>query len=60
MGRYLRDLGWPSIAQTGGELNIVEGEDMGMRSLLTVAAIPVETGAPIRVSGAVRMMGKAD
>jgi PhzF family phenazine biosynthesis protein len=59
LGGYLRDLGWPGIAGTGGEVHIVQGEDMGMRSLLTVA-IPVEIGASIRVSGAARVMDAAE
>lgn len=43
---YLRDLGWPH----GGSIDIVQGEDMGMRSLLH-AVIPPAQGASIRVSG---------
>ncbi len=46
---YLRDLGWPH----GGSIDIVQGEDMGMRSLLH-AAIPPGHGASIRVSGQTR------
>lgn len=46
---YLRDLGWLH----GGGIEIVQGEDMGMRSRLH-AAIPPEQGASIRVSGSVR------
>jgi len=46
---YLRDLGWPH----GGGIEIVQGEDMGMRSRL-YAAIGVEQGASIRVSGTAR------
>jgi PhzF family phenazine biosynthesis protein len=55
LGGYLRDVNWPVIADTGGEIAIVQGEDMGMRSLLTVA-IPAEPGASIRVSGTARVM----
>lgn len=46
---YLRDLGWPHE----GSIDIVQGEDMGMRSLLHVAITP-EQGASIRVSGQTR------
>lgn len=55
LGGYLRDLGWPGIAAAGGEINIVQGENMGMRSLLTVE-IPAEIGASIRVFGTARVM----
>ncbi|MEM8811431.1 MAG: PhzF family phenazine biosynthesis protein [Pseudomonadota bacterium] len=47
----LRDLGWPH----GGAIDIVQGEDMGMRSRLH-AEIPSEAGASIRVSGTARLM----
>ena len=46
---YLRDIGWPH----GGAVDIVQGEDMGMRSRLR-AEIGVEQGASIRVSGTAR------
>jgi PhzF family phenazine biosynthesis protein len=48
---YLRDIGWPH----GGRIEVVQGEDMGMRSRLT-AEIGSEAGASIRVSGSARMM----
>lgn len=48
---YLRDLGWPH----GGAIDIVQGEDMGMRSRLH-ADIPPQPGSSIRVSGTARMM----
>jgi len=48
---YLRDLKWPH----GGEIEIVQGEDMGMRSRLR-AAISTEVGGSIRVSGTARVM----
>ncbi|SFN65196.1 phenazine biosynthesis protein PhzF family [Mesorhizobium sp. NFR06] len=48
---YLRDLGWPH----GGAIDIVQGEDMGMRSRLQ-ADIPPTPGSSIRVSGAARLM----
>jgi PhzF family phenazine biosynthesis protein len=48
---YLRDLGWPH----GGAIDIVQGEDMGSRSLLH-AEIPETPGASIRVSGTARWM----
>nr|WP_315231037.1 PhzF family phenazine biosynthesis protein [uncultured Albidiferax sp.] len=48
---YLRDLGWPH----GGCIDVVQGEDMGMRSLLH-ADIPATPGSSIRVSGSVRNM----
>jgi PhzF family phenazine biosynthesis protein len=51
---YLRDLGWPH----GGAIDVVQGEDMGMRSLLR-AEIPPEPGSSIRVSGTARLMGEA-
>jgi PhzF family phenazine biosynthesis protein len=57
LGGYLRDLNWPWVAGSGGEISIVQGEDMGMRSLLTVD-IPAEPGTSIRVSGAARVMGE--
>ena len=46
---YLRDLDWPH----GGAIDIVQGEDMGMRSRLR-AEIGVERGGSIRVSGTAR------
>jgi PhzF family phenazine biosynthesis protein len=48
---YLRDLGWPH----GGVIDIVQGEDMGMRSMLR-AEIPPEPGGSIRVSGTARVI----
>jgi PhzF family phenazine biosynthesis protein len=50
---YLRDLGWPH----GGAIDVVQGEDMGMRSLLR-AEIGAEQGGSIRVSGTARMLMK--
>lgn len=51
LGGYLRDLGWPH----GGAIEIVQGEDMGRRSLL-YAQIPPIPGSSIRVSGTARLM----
>jgi PhzF family phenazine biosynthesis protein len=50
---YLRDLDWPH----GGVIHVVQGEDMGMRSLLR-AEIGPEQGGSIRVSGTARMLMK--
>lgn len=49
LGGYLRDLGWPH----GGSIEIVQGEDMGLRSRIFVEIGP-NRGESIRVSGAVR------
>ncbi len=48
---YLRDLGWPH----GGGIDVVQGEDMGMRSRLH-ADIGIEPGSSIRVAGTARSM----
>ena len=48
---YLRDLGWPH----GGRIDVVQGEDMGMRSRLS-AVIPAAPGSSIRVSGTARFL----
>jgi PhzF family phenazine biosynthesis protein len=48
---YLSDIDWPH----GGAIDVVQGEDMGMRSRLR-ADIAAETGSSIRVSGMARMM----
>ncbi len=48
---YLRDRDWPH----GGVIDLIQGEDMGMRSLLR-AEITAEKGASIRVSGTARPM----
>jgi PhzF family phenazine biosynthesis protein len=50
---YLRDLGWAH----GGAIDVVQGEDMGMRSLLH-AEIGAEKGSSIRVSGTARTLMK--
>ncbi|HSX58885.1 MAG TPA: PhzF family phenazine biosynthesis protein [Tahibacter sp.] len=51
LGGYLRDAGWPH----GGAVSIVQGEDMGMRSLLRIA-IGTTPGEPVDVSGTARRM----
>jgi PhzF family phenazine biosynthesis protein len=51
LGGYLRDIAWPH----GGLIDVVRGEDMGMRSLLR-AEISLTPGASIRVSGSARIM----
>jgi PhzF family phenazine biosynthesis protein len=51
---YLRDIGWPHA----GVINIVQGEDMGMRSLIR-AEIGEMAGGSIRVSGTARIMNGA-
>ena len=51
---YLRDIGWPH----GGVIDIVQGEDMGMRSLIR-AEIREIAGSSIRVSGTARIMNDA-
>lgn len=48
---YLRDLSWPH----GGAIEVVQGEDMGMRSRLR-AEIPPTPGSSIRISGTARIM----
>jgi PhzF family phenazine biosynthesis protein len=48
---YLREIGWPH----GGQIDIVQGEDMGSRSLLRAEIAP-EQGSSIRVSGTARMI----
>lgn len=48
---YLRDLNWPH----GGAINIIQGEDMQMRSRLH-AEIPDLSGSSIRISGTARIM----
>jgi PhzF family phenazine biosynthesis protein len=48
---YLRDLQWPH----GGSIDLIQGEDMGMRSLLHAEITPV-IGASIRISGKARVM----
>ncbi len=48
---YLRDIGWPH----NGVIDVVQGEDMGMRSLLR-AEIPSTPGSSIRISGTARVM----
>jgi PhzF family phenazine biosynthesis protein len=48
---YLRDLGWPH----GGAIDVVQGEDMGMRSRLH-ADIGDAPGSSIRVAGSARFM----
>ena len=48
---YLRDLGWPH----GGAIDVVQGEDMGMRSCLH-ADIGADAGSSIRVSGTARQL----
>ncbi|HEY5799881.1 MAG TPA: PhzF family phenazine biosynthesis protein, partial [Burkholderiaceae bacterium] len=50
---YLRDLGWPH----GGAIDIVQGEDMGSRSLLR-AELDDTPGGSIRVSGTARVMAE--
>lgn len=49
---YLRDLAWPGL-ERGGRLEIVQGEDMRMRSRLT-AELTAVPGSSIRVSGTAR------
>jgi PhzF family phenazine biosynthesis protein len=51
LGGYLRDLAWPH----GGHIDIVQGEEMGMRSRLRADISPVPGGS-IRVSGTARIM----
>lgn len=51
---YLRDLGWPH----GGAIDVVQGEDMGMRSRLHAAMGP-QAGSSIRVSGTARPLAEA-
>jgi PhzF family phenazine biosynthesis protein len=48
---YLRDIAWPH----GGAIDIIQGEDMGMRSRLH-ADIPAAAGSSVRVSGEARLM----
>ena len=48
---YLRDIGWPHA----GVINIVQGEDMGMKSRLRAEISPI-AGSSIRVSGTARIM----
>jgi len=51
---YLRDMAWPH----GGVIDVVQGEDMGMRSCLRAEITP-EPGSSIRVSGSARVMHDA-
>lgn len=48
---YLRDIAWPH----GGVIDIVQGEDMGMRSRLRAEFSQI-SGSSIRVSGTARVM----
>jgi len=48
---YLRDINWSH----NGVIDVIQGEDMGMKSLLR-AEIPAAAGSSIRVSGTARVM----
>lgn len=48
---YLRDIGWPH----GGMIDVVQGEDMGSRSLLRAEFTPI-VGSSIRISGTARLI----
>jgi PhzF family phenazine biosynthesis protein len=48
---YLREIAWPH----GGVIDVVQGEDMGMRSCLRAEISPL-SGSSIRVSGYARIM----
>jgi len=48
---YLRDINWPHI----GKIDIIQGENMGMRSLLR-AEFSDEAGSSVRLSGTARVM----
>jgi len=48
---YLRHINWPHM----GQIDIIQGEDMGMRSLLR-AEFTDEVGSSIKVSGTARIM----
>ena len=48
---YLRDIDWPH----NGTIDVVQGEDMGMRSLLKAEISPVPSSS-IRISGTARLM----
>ncbi len=48
---YLRDLAWPHA----GHIDLVQGEDMGMRSCIA-ADFSAELGSSIRVSGRARLI----
>lgn len=52
---YLRDIHWPHE----GEITIIQGEDMGARSILT-AKIGEQKGSGIRVSGTTRSIEPTD
>jgi PhzF family phenazine biosynthesis protein len=54
LGGYLRDLGWLEE----GRLEVVQGEDMGMRSRIAVE-ITSEKGESVRVGGDARLMAEA-
>jgi PhzF family phenazine biosynthesis protein len=51
---YLRDISWPHA----GVIDIIQGEDMGMRSLIR-AEISDVAGSSIRISGTARIMKDA-
>ena len=50
---YLRDISWPHL----GEIDVIQGEDMGSRSLLHAQFSRV-AGSSIRVSGSARVMDR--
>ena len=52
---YLRDLKWPNYIENKGEINIIQGEDMGARSLIR-AEFTEQIGSSIRASGSTRIM----
>jgi len=52
LGGYLRDIGWPL---KDGVIDVVQGEDMGVRSLLRADISPVK-GSSVRISGTARVM----
>ena len=54
LGGALVDMDWDGLG-AGGSLQIVQGEDMGMRSVLNVD-VTGQPGASVRVSGQVRLM----
>lgn len=52
---YLRDIAWPH----GGKITLIQGEDMGMRSIIH-AEIKSEIGASIRVTGSARLIAETE